>query len=139
MSKDRPPLQTVLGQTLRAIREDRGWSQDRLAKRARDCGLNWTRSALAKVERGEREIRLGEFLLLPAVLGFPLPGLFPHELDAWIQLTPTAGASAEALRRALSGRRVSDTSVDYDLPWHQPGRPTPAEKTRVDTRLELLR
>jgi transcriptional regulator with XRE-family HTH domain len=142
MSKQRPMLQTALGQTLREFREGRGWSQDRFAKRARECGLNWTRSALAKVERGEREVRLAEFLLLPAVLGVALQALIPGELDSWIQLTPTAAASTEALRRELKGQVLKDSSVDFDLPHHRRSRhapASPAEKKRLQTRVTLLK
>jgi transcriptional regulator with XRE-family HTH domain len=142
MSKHRPSLQSALGRTLREFREDLGLSQDQFAKRARDCGLNWTRSALAKVERGEREVRLGEFLLLPAVLSVPLSALIPGELDSWIQLTPAAAATTEALHRELTGHKLKDSSVDFDLPHHRRTRrapASPAEKKRLQTRVTLLK
>lgn len=44
-----PPHHAALGRAVRALRHERGWSQERLAERA---GLHWT--YLGGIERGER-------------------------------------------------------------------------------------
>jgi len=48
---------------LREARHDRGWSQERLAD---ESGLHWT--AVSKIERGEREPRLGTIMRLARAL-----------------------------------------------------------------------
>jgi transcriptional regulator with XRE-family HTH domain len=53
------------GGLLRRLREGADLSQDELARRSRLRGFGWTRSTLAKIERGERDLTLEEFLRLP--------------------------------------------------------------------------
>ena len=57
-------LEEVIGENLRRIREDEGWSQDDLARRARAKGLPWSRSSVAAVEAGTKTLDLSEVLLL---------------------------------------------------------------------------
>ena len=44
---------TTFGERMRSSRQERGWSQERLAE---ECGLHWT--YVSSVERGERNVSL---------------------------------------------------------------------------------
>jgi transcriptional regulator with XRE-family HTH domain len=101
----RTPLRVLIGQRVRELREAEGWSQDRLAARARDWGLGWNRSQLAKVERGEREVTVGELPLLALVLLTSV-----HELlggDARAELTASASMPLSAVREVFAGVDVA--------------------------------
>lgn len=54
------------GKRLRAFREQRGWSQEKLAG---ECGLD--RTYVGSVERGERNIALVNICRLAEALGIP--------------------------------------------------------------------
>ena len=62
-----PPLIRAIGQTLRAERERRGWSQEKLCDKA---GLD--RTYLSGVERGARSPNLRALLRICDALGVPL-------------------------------------------------------------------
>lgn len=60
-----------LGQRLKTLREDRGWSQNELARRAGVHGVS-----ISRWERGERtEITLSQFVKLADALGVSLDDL----------------------------------------------------------------
>ncbi|HWC49808.1 MAG TPA: helix-turn-helix transcriptional regulator [Solirubrobacterales bacterium] len=59
------------GRNLRAVREDKGWTQEELAEKA---GL--TSVQISRVERGVREVRLTTLLRLTAALGTTPARLF---------------------------------------------------------------
>jgi transcriptional regulator with XRE-family HTH domain len=112
------PLKLLIGRRLRELRKSFGLSQDQMAARARRWGgLNWTRSALAKIERGERSITLEEFLILPIVYkNTRLDQLIPASED-WTSLTPQAAVKVDVLRKLLSGIEPGRLHpADTDLP-----------------------
>jgi transcriptional regulator with XRE-family HTH domain len=67
---ERLELQQALIDAMRRMRQERGWSQDRLAEGARLYGLSWTRSTVSDLEATprRRDLSIDEFLLLPKIL-----------------------------------------------------------------------
>lgn len=55
---------TEFGARVRALRQERAWSQEHLAE---VCGLHWT--YVGQVERGRRNLTLHNILKLAAALG----------------------------------------------------------------------
>jgi transcriptional regulator with XRE-family HTH domain len=62
------PLSWVIGTNLREWREKAGLSQEDLAAMVR-VDLDWTRSTVGKVERGERMLELDEVAVLASLVG----------------------------------------------------------------------
>lgn len=67
----------ALGQNIRALRMKRGFSQEQLAARLQVRGCDVTRSALAKMEAGQRHIYPDELRALRDILGVAFEELFP--------------------------------------------------------------
>ena len=65
-----------LGQNIRVIREARGLTQDQLAAQLQTRGCDVTRSALAKMEVGQRHIYPDELKLLKEILSISFDELF---------------------------------------------------------------
>ena len=63
-----PGFSAALGRRIRDIRVQHGLTQDQLALKARELRLDWTRSSVASLETGGRELTASEFVLLPLVL-----------------------------------------------------------------------
>lgn len=61
-------LHATIAQNMRAIRQERGWSQEQLAERAAAVGLPWNRSWVADLENGRRYVSVEEIILLPLAL-----------------------------------------------------------------------
>ena len=61
-------IEKRIGQNLRALRERRGMTQDALAARLQLCGCDITRSALAKIEVGQRHLYPDEIMLFKQIL-----------------------------------------------------------------------
>lgn len=58
----------VVGQRIRQIRKQRGLTQEQLAAQLQTRGCDLTRSALAKIEVGQRHIYVDELKLLSELL-----------------------------------------------------------------------
>lgn len=58
----------LLGKNLRRIREEKGLTQEELSTKLQLCGCDITRSALAKIEVGQRHIYADEIKLLKELL-----------------------------------------------------------------------
>lgn len=65
-----------IGQNIRSIRETRGLTQEQLAAQLQTRGCDVTRSALAKIEVGQRHIYPDELKLLKDILGISYEDLF---------------------------------------------------------------
>lgn len=64
-----------------SVREERdrlGWSQTRLAHELTRVGLPLDSTAITRIEKGERRIRLGEAWAIAAVMRFPFSDFIPE-------------------------------------------------------------
>ena len=66
----------ALGQNIRRLRKLRGLSQEQLAARMQVNNCDVTRSALAKIEVGQRHIYPDELKILHEILGVSYEDLF---------------------------------------------------------------
>ena len=66
----------ALGRNIRALRQKEGLSQEQLAARLQVNGCDITRSALAKMEVGQRHIYPDELKLLREILNVSYDELF---------------------------------------------------------------
>jgi DNA-binding XRE family transcriptional regulator len=117
----------AIGQRLKELRGELGLRQDQVAKAARQAGLNWSQSTVAAIEGGNRSILLGEWFLLPHVLGMASGWMAHHsELadllpdSGRVALTKETTTSVDVLRDALAGRLTHpDRKVlaDFDTPY----------------------
>lgn len=67
----------VVGQQIRAAREANGLTQEQLAARLQTHGCDITRSALAKMEVGQRHIYVAELRALRQILDVSYETLVP--------------------------------------------------------------
>ena len=56
-------IERKIGNNIRAIRESRGMTQDTLAAKLQLLGCDITRSAVAKIEVGQRHLYLGNHII----------------------------------------------------------------------------
>lgn len=67
----------ALGQNIRVLRMKKGFSQEQLAAQLQVRGCDVTRSALAKIEVGQRHIYPDELRALRDILGVAFEELLP--------------------------------------------------------------
>ena len=67
----------VVGTQLRTLRKNRHLTQDQLAAKLQLFGCDITRSALAKIEAGQRHLYVDELKALTAILKIPADALLP--------------------------------------------------------------
>jgi transcriptional regulator with XRE-family HTH domain len=73
----------ILGQRLRALREEAGMSQGEVADAMTRQGFPMHQTMIGKVEQNKRPVRVNEAAALAAILGLTLPDLLADpELDA---------------------------------------------------------
>lgn len=72
-------IETVIGQNIRKIRESRKMTQEMLAAKLQLCGCDITRSALAKIEVGQRHLYPDEIILLHQILNVTYDEIFNIE------------------------------------------------------------
>jgi transcriptional regulator with XRE-family HTH domain len=68
-----------IGQNIRALREKAGLTQEQLSARLQVRGCDITRSAVAKIEVGQRHLYPDEILLLKEILGASYDTIFSME------------------------------------------------------------
>lgn len=61
-------IETKVGNNIRSIREARGMTQDALAAKLQLSGCDITRSAVAKIEVGQRHLYPDEIILIRRIL-----------------------------------------------------------------------
>ncbi len=65
-----------IGKNIRDIRESKGMTQETLATKLQLCGCDITRSAVAKIEVGQRHLYVDEIILLKEILGVSYDEIF---------------------------------------------------------------
>lgn len=72
-------VETQVGSNIRKIREARGMTQDALAAKLQLHGCDITRSAVAKIEVGQRHLYPDEIILIREILGTSFEEIFEIE------------------------------------------------------------
>ncbi|MBZ4620982.1 helix-turn-helix domain-containing protein [Mycobacterium avium] len=90
------------GDLVRQHREAKSWSQRRLAQQLEDVGVKLDPSAVTRIERGTREIRLREAVAIAAVLAIDLREFPRVEQDPRAQLQSLLDSIAERRKWARS-------------------------------------
>lgn len=94
--EERIPLAWVIGSNIRHLREERGWSQSRLAGEMARVGFRWHQSTVSEVEpkvRGDgdeesvtRGLRIEELFALAVAFGVPLARLLIPDTDTEVSV-----------------------------------------------------
>lgn len=121
---DKPPtLDKAIGARLRGLRAGRKISQDDVARAAQSCGLDWTRSVVAALEGGRRQVSAAELLLLPVVLQLAsrttLAPTVPELLEGLpprVTVAPDGVMATEALAMLARGDLVDLQTWMADMP-----------------------
>ena len=61
-------IEKIIGNNLKTIREKANFTQDLLAAKLQLCGCDITRSAIAKIEVGQRHLYPDEIILIKQIL-----------------------------------------------------------------------
>ena len=69
-------VETKIGNNIRKIRESRGMTQDTLAAKLQLSGCDITRSAVAKIEVGQRHLYPDEIILIRQILNTTFEAIF---------------------------------------------------------------
>ena len=69
-------IETKVGNNIRKIREARGMTQDTLAAKLQLSGCDITRSAVAKIEVGQRHLYPDEIILIRKILNTTFEAIF---------------------------------------------------------------
>ena len=69
-------IEKLIGNNIRTLREQAGLTQDALATKLQLRGCDITRSAVAKIEVGQRHLYPDEILLLKAILSASYDDIF---------------------------------------------------------------
>ncbi len=74
-----PKIKKRVGNNIRILREKCGMTQDLLAIRLQLAGCDITRSAVAKIEVGQRHLYPDEIILIKEILGVSYEDIFNVE------------------------------------------------------------
>lgn len=72
-------IEKAIGSNIRKIRERKGMTQELLAARLQLAGLDITRSAVAKIEVGQRHLYPDEAVVIKRVLDVSYDEIFDYE------------------------------------------------------------
>jgi transcriptional regulator with XRE-family HTH domain len=128
MTKRAEAVPDAFRRQMRFLRKERGWTQQDLSDRLASLGWDVDRTALLRIEKGEREVALAEALLISAALNVPPVWLFlPIEDGVKARLAPDAPSrTVEELREWFVGRadywgpEEDDMSFGKTMPRRDP-------------------
>ena len=69
-------IETKVGNNIRSLREKRGMTQELLSAKLQVLGCDITRSAIAKIEVGQRHLYPDEIILIKQILGVSYDEIF---------------------------------------------------------------
>ncbi|MGD0083564.1 MAG: helix-turn-helix transcriptional regulator [Acidimicrobiales bacterium] len=110
-----PTFASVLGANVRRVREEHGLTQDQLARLLRRSGLDFSRSAIAALERGSgRGLDLGEVALLCLALETNLEHLLAG--GGHVRVSESATIALGKIAPVLRGDGAALSDKDIDTP-----------------------
>ena len=69
-------IEKMVGQNIRSLREKAKMTQEQLAAKLQLCGCDITRSAVAKIEVGQRHLYPDEIILIKKILNTDFESIF---------------------------------------------------------------
>ena len=69
-------IEKMVGQNVRSLREKAKMTQEQLAAKLQLCGCDITRSAVAKIEVGQRHLYPDEIILIKKILNTDFESIF---------------------------------------------------------------
>ncbi len=69
-------IEKRIGKNIKTLRERAGFTQDLLAAKLQLCGCDITRSAVAKIEVGQRHLYPDEIILIKQILNVKYEDIF---------------------------------------------------------------
>lgn len=103
----------VVGETLRALREEEGQTQQDVANMLARWGLAWTRAQVASIEAGRREsLGLDELIILSNAFDLRLRDWFPGY--GTVRLGPGVYLARDKLRMIFSLNAVPELRADVE-------------------------
>lgn len=104
MPIDSPSPSEVLAARVVELRKRHGWSQAELADRMSSYGLGWGPTTVTKVEKGDRQVSVDEFVALAYVLGVsPAALVTPTAYRAGLAVTPNTTLAGPTVWRWFCG------------------------------------
>lgn len=76
-------IETAIGNNIRALRENKNITQEILAAKLQVNGCDITRSAVAKIEVGQRHLYPDEIILIKRILGVTYDEIFDVRGEAF--------------------------------------------------------
>lgn len=114
----------TFGVRVRKARTDRKWSQRTLAEELDKLGVKLDPSAVTRIERGSREVKLREAAAIATVLAVPLQDLAPppnsSPREQFLSCLGSAGEQGLAARQALASMSMY-YAMALHLMEHEPG------------------
>lgn len=77
-------IETAVGNNIRILREKKNLTQEQVAARLQINGCDITRSAVAKIEVGQRHLYPDEIILLKKILNVEYSEIFDVDLPTFI-------------------------------------------------------
>jgi transcriptional regulator with XRE-family HTH domain len=111
------------GDLVREKREQKQWSQRRLAELLEEAGVRLDPSAVTRIERGTRDVKLREAAAIAAVLGFDLGKSLDGVALSTVQQFRT-GAAALAAAAVEARRTLAEALGQWDRIEATVGRET---------------
>ncbi len=112
-------LGQLLGDRLKELRGEQGFTREEVARRARLVGLPWSATTVASFESGRRKtIALEELLLLSYAFRVDPGDWFVG--NGWAQLSPDAMASLGVIRAMLAGSPTDSWMRISERMWDGP-------------------
>lgn len=121
-------LERRVGRNFRALREARQWPLREVAERMKAFGYSWHQTVVAKIETGQRPLRLSEAADLAALYEVSLDRLLvdpavtaghAEEIEKQIQQTEEQLAAAAAQRQEVWGKlgeiEAEEAALQVDL------------------------
>lgn len=113
----------TFGIRVRKARDNRKWSQRKLAEELSTLGVKLDPSAVTRIERGTREVKLREAAAIAAALAVPLQDLAPppnsSPREQFLSCIGSAGEQGLAARQALAAM-VTYYAMALHLLEHDP-------------------
>jgi transcriptional regulator with XRE-family HTH domain len=109
---------------VRRIRQERGWTQERLAERLGKVGMSVAQSNVARLERGDRSVSVEDLYALALALSCPPLALLRPDDQSRVKVSPdhAEGEHRDRLTSWIVGRSPLDVPTDLAA-FRAHGRP----------------